>query len=83
MVVRSLLPVGRSKAFIVCLQDTKINTISEEVVRSLWGGRWVRCICDDAVGAAGGVFGDVGFQGGGAPGVSIGRLLCFMSILVI
>ncbi|WMV46111.1 hypothetical protein MTR67_039496 [Solanum verrucosum] len=52
-VVHSLLSGWR--ADIVCLQETKIEGDISEMVKQIWGGRWIRYACLKASGTRGGI----------------------------
>lgn len=52
--MRNLL--HRWKANIVCLQETKLVGVNQSLIRSLWRGKFVDCICLDALRASGGLF---------------------------
>ena len=43
------------KADVVCLQETKLEVISREVIRSLWGGQHVDWCYLGSSGASGGI----------------------------
>ena len=53
MRVRNLL--NSWKADIVCLQETKLDSISRSLIRSLWRCRYVDWLCLDSLGASGGI----------------------------
>lgn len=42
------------RADIVCLQETKLQGDIQEIVKHIWGGRWVKYGCLEASGAKGG-----------------------------
>ena len=43
------------KADIVCLQETKLESVSRGLIRSLWCCRYVDWLCLDSIGASGGI----------------------------
>lgn len=43
------------KADMVCLQETKLEVVSKDLVRSLWRCRYIDWICLDSIGASGGI----------------------------
>ncbi|KAG5610160.1 hypothetical protein H5410_021441 [Solanum commersonii] len=46
---------GAQPADIVCLQETKPQGDIQEIVKQIWGGRWVRYACLEASGTRGGI----------------------------
>lgn len=49
------LAVRKWKAHVLCLQETKMNSLSGDIVKSLWGSRWVEWEIMEANGTAGGI----------------------------
>lgn len=52
-VVKSVIRKGGGH--LVCLQETKLASMSDRIVRSLWGGRFVEWIALDVDGSSGGI----------------------------
>ncbi|XP_059623206.1 uncharacterized protein LOC132266370 [Cornus florida] len=52
-VVKSV--IRKRGGYVVCLQETKLASTSDRLVRSLWGGRFVEWVVLDAVGSSGGI----------------------------
>jgi len=46
--------MGDWKADIICLQETKLQGNITELVRQIWGDRWVKMACLEASGTRGG-----------------------------
>ncbi|KAG5577907.1 hypothetical protein H5410_058041 [Solanum commersonii] len=51
--------MGDWKADIICLQETKLQGGITELVRQIWGDRWVKMACLEASGTRGGVMDDL------------------------
>uniref|UniRef100_M1ALD1 Endonuclease/exonuclease/phosphatase domain-containing protein n=1 Tax=Solanum tuberosum TaxID=4113 RepID=M1ALD1_SOLTU len=47
--------MGDRKADIICLQETKLQGDITELVRQIWGDRWVKMACLEASGTRGGI----------------------------
>uniref|UniRef100_A0A0V0GZQ7 Putative ovule protein n=1 Tax=Solanum chacoense TaxID=4108 RepID=A0A0V0GZQ7_SOLCH len=47
--------VGDWKADIICLQETKLQGDITELVRQIWGDRWVKMACLELSGTRGGI----------------------------
>ncbi|XP_016447882.2 uncharacterized protein LOC107772940 [Nicotiana tabacum] len=54
---RAIIKVGVREwgANLVCFQETKMEVLSDAIVRSVWGGSWVKYDWVPAVGSAGGI----------------------------
>nr|XP_009761079.1 PREDICTED: uncharacterized protein LOC104213303 [Nicotiana sylvestris] len=54
---RAIIKVGVREwgANLVCFQETKLEVLSDVIVRSVWGGSWVKYDWVPAVGSAGGI----------------------------
>ncbi|GFS36239.1 hypothetical protein Acr_00g0044890 [Actinidia rufa] len=62
-VIKGLL--NQWKCSVICLQETKLKDVDTSIIRSLWGGRWVKWEGLRANGSAGGGMGDSLGLGGG------------------
>ncbi|XP_059623067.1 uncharacterized protein LOC132266231 [Cornus florida] len=47
--------IRKWNAYVICLQETKLASITDEVVKSLWGGRFVEWETLNASGTSGGI----------------------------
>lgn len=47
--------VKKNKAQVAMLQESKISSMTEEIIKEVWGRRHVKWICIDADGVAGGI----------------------------
>ena len=47
--------IKKSRADVVCLQETKMEVLGDEVVREVWGSRFIEWVSLPARGSAGGI----------------------------